>query len=176
MYNEYDRQYVKEAYWFFKARGICTECHTRRAWAGRCRCEVCTEKRAKYDAGRDLKLAAERMKRRADRLKALGLCRECGVRAAEEGHTRCRLCLDRNCLKTKQRNAAKRIRKPDGVCRRRGCENPVVPGKKTCAEHYQEMVAHAARMREHNDNSDHIWRRMDDVIFGGKRHGADTEP
>lgn len=144
----YNAQYARDAYQYFKGRGICVECHQRKAINGRVKCEVCTERRAEYDAQRDKDALRRKAKERADRLKAQGICRDCGKRPVKGNSTRCADCLRLNCLRTKQKNAEKRIRKPQGICRRRGCMNEVVNGMKTCAVHYPEMVQAAARMRD----------------------------
>ena len=156
----YNAQYARDAYQYFKGRGICVECHQRKAINGRVKCEVCTERRAADDVQRDKDALRRKAKERAERLKAQGICRDCGKRPVKGNSSRCEECLRLNCLRTKQRNAEKRVRKPQGICRRRGCENEVVSGMKTCAVHYPEMVQAAARMRESCHNEDHIWRRI----------------
>lgn len=158
MYTPQRKQEVKERYWFLKQRGLCTGCGRERAFNGRVLCPSCMERRAEDDAHRDREYLARKAKERADRLRAAGICRDCGKRPVREGRTRCPECLRKNCLRTKQANARKRIRKPDGLCWRRGCENPVIPGKKTCAAHYPEMARRAEIMRTHCDNTSHIWR------------------
>ena len=159
----YNKQYYEASYQFYKARGICTVCRERKAFNGRVRCEVCAERQVIYSANRDKDKLGRQFRARRERLSAQGICVNCGKRPAREGCKKCEACERKNVLKTKQWYAAKRVRKPEGLCFRRGCFNEALPGKRTCAEHYPALVQQAARMRAAQDNSDHIWRKLNNA-------------
>lgn len=162
-------------HFWYKQHGICTHCHTERTFYGHTLCPACIEKQAAYDAGRDLSKPRRAMRERYARLKGAGICVNCGAKPAKPGRVQCAACAVKHRIIANRRNAARRVTRPDGVCWRRGCENPVLPGKRTCADHYTQMCEWMRRAREKTDTENHIWRRQDhaDVEkLRGKRAGS----
>ena len=70
----------REAYYWLKARGLCTMCRCKRALPGKTKCEAC---RVKYNAWQI---------ERRNRLKAEGLCDRCGHEIPEPGRAICPKC------------------------------------------------------------------------------------
>lgn len=86
-----------ESYLWYKEGGICPRC--KKAWAapGRVYCEICTRKnkcsKEKHDPG-GVKRKAYNANRKA-RLKAQGICIDCGKRPVVEGKGKCAACQAR---------------------------------------------------------------------------------
>lgn len=83
-----------EAYEWYKSKGICVGCRTAYAEPGRVYCATCTRKRRvsaeKHDPGNAIHRQYNRERR--ERLKAAGLCIDCGANPAADGIVRCRMC------------------------------------------------------------------------------------
>ncbi|MBR0463432.1 MAG: hypothetical protein IJJ23_03510 [Clostridia bacterium] len=70
----------REAYYWLKARGLCTMCRCAKAEPGKTKCAAC---RVKYNAWQIT---------RRERLKAKGLCDRCGREIPEPGRAICQKC------------------------------------------------------------------------------------
>ena len=83
-----------EIYMMYKEHGICPRC--RKAWAepGRVQCKNCMKKVNARQKKRDPtgEIRKENCKERRRRLKAAGLCTDCGIRQAVVGKARCHEC------------------------------------------------------------------------------------
>ena len=97
-----------EAYEWYKAHGICVGCRMAYAEPGRVYCAKCARKRRvsaeKHDPGNVIHRQFN--KDRRDRLKAEGLCIDCGKKPAADGKLRCRTCG----AKQNESNKAWRVR------------------------------------------------------------------
>ena len=90
--SEYERACARrrqrEAYAYYKARGICPSCRAKPSPPGSVYCEACREaqrgQRQKYVGG----YFAVKSKERRERLKSEGLCVRCG-KPAEAGRVLC---------------------------------------------------------------------------------------
>lgn len=86
-----------EMYYWYRAHGICPYCGVRDPEPGRVLCLPCKRRiktlRERKDPG-NVKHNEYGRERRA-RLKAAGLCVDCGKAKAEEGRTRCQRCEER---------------------------------------------------------------------------------
>ena len=86
-----------EMYYWYKAHGICPYCGVRDPEPGRVSCLQCKRHqkilREKKDPG-GAKRKAYNAERRA-RLKAAGICTDCGNARAVEGRIRCQRCEER---------------------------------------------------------------------------------
>lgn len=86
-----------EIYYWYKSKGICPRCGTRYAEPGFAICKQCKQHMAVLEERRDpgrAKRKAYNMERRA-RLKAEGICVDCGTARAVEGRTRCGKCEEK---------------------------------------------------------------------------------
>lgn len=91
---EHNLELHRESYRWYTGNGICWRCKTAYAEPGRIYCKSCKRRihamQERRDPGR-VKRNAYNAERRA-RLKAAGLCVECGKIKAVEGKTRCFTC------------------------------------------------------------------------------------
>lgn len=91
----HEKAYKKELYHWYRDHGICFECKRRDAEPGRMLCAACKRERAlraeHRDPGGEKRKAY--LRERYARLKAEGLCVDCGRRKAQEGHVHCARCL-----------------------------------------------------------------------------------
>ena len=103
------KQYHRELYRWYVDRGICFYCKKAYAEPGRTYCKKCLQRKLAMNERRD----PDRVKRnsynreRRERLKAEGLCVDCGRRPAVEGQTRCPVCAQ----KKRESEQVSRIRK-----------------------------------------------------------------
>lgn len=90
-----NREINRANYRMYVDSGICPVCKTRYAEPGRTQCKECTRRIAaradQRDPGRERRNAYCRERRQ--RLKAAGICVDCGQHRAQEGVTRCPACL-----------------------------------------------------------------------------------
>ena len=143
---KYNAQKAHEEYEFFKARGICTVCRKRRAFDGHTRCAECIERQTLRDAERYAnRHNAEMCRKRYYRHKSTGMCVECG-QPADAGNVRCAKCRALNIARLRRNRVS--VRKPEGVCWRKNCNEPTVNGTRCCERHLQEMRDHAQMMRD----------------------------
>jgi hypothetical protein len=101
-----------EEYYWYKSRGICPRCGRGYAEPGRVYCGPCYKRikaqKDRNDPGREKRNAYNR-ERRA-RLKAAGICVDCGKRKAATGKTRCITC-ERKVKESREKwNIRQRIR------------------------------------------------------------------
>lgn len=103
------------------------------------------------------------VKRKRELCVAFGICRECLCREATQN----KYCLE--CfVKMRKRNNARRkdIHRAErisyGLCY--FCGKPTEEGFKTCKEHHR-MQAEKILKTNYQDNSEHIWRKLDRLIF-----------
>ena len=107
--------YFKDTRFFYQSLGYCPICHENKIYGTEKECHECREKKSiasyksqikarsegKYYASKDCK--NEWNRKRYSRLKNEGICVRCGKRPAENGKTRCRLCLDKEADRQRER-------------------------------------------------------------------------
>ena len=136
----------KERREWYKARGICIACGKRDAVGRLTMCGECLYKANEATrnwASKNPGYWREAQKKRRQRLLEEGKCPKCGRENDNPGRKYCRACA----LKYRQYYHKTRVLKVknDGVCR--WCDQPVVEGKKLCAEHYARAVRSMAQAR-----------------------------
>lgn len=81
------REDRRKDYHWFKSHGVCVECKHRKAVSGRVLCQECTDRRAARKEAvnadpekreRDKERRREYQKRHRERMRAAGLCLDCG--------------------------------------------------------------------------------------------------
>jgi len=94
--REHQYKTAMERYFWYKDAGICPRC-LRYSEPGKVYCKACYEKNRRKAAERDPtgEAKAKYMRERRARLKAEGICTDCGKRPAMEGKTRCMKCMER---------------------------------------------------------------------------------
>ena len=165
----------KETYHWFKDHHICTRCGKEDAEPHQTMCAECLEKSraCKKKAYAALDEDARRMKcqrsaERYERLKAQRICPKCG-RKSSKGFVLCLECRLKGRRRDRERRVERRVKTDfsEGTCSK--CNEPVVPGKKVCAKHYNAMVrrieAVNRRNQERKTRAHHIWVRDNDLAF-----------
>ena len=165
----------KETYHWLKDHHICTDCGKEDAEPHKTKCAECLEKSraCKKKAYAALDEDARRMKcqrsaERYERLKAQRICPKCG-RKSSKGFVLCLECKLKGRRRDKERRVERRVKTDfsEGTCSK--CNEPVVPGKKVCAKHYDAMVrrieAVNRRNQERKTRAHHIWVRDNDLAF-----------
>lgn len=160
-----------------KAAGLCVVCHIRTAAPHKTMCEICAANFNEWRAKRrdqetpeqhEARLAdtRNRMNSLHQRRREAGLCTKCG-KPAYKGRARCYECIIRT------RKAMRKYREEQdvqayqfpGICRRRGCSKPVVPGKKYCAEHYAKVAETGAKNLKRINLAEHPFRKDEDACY-----------
>lgn len=119
----------------------------------------------------------ERLKERYYEDKAKGMCVRCHVRPAQKNRVFCVECWlkeNRYYKNSKRHNVAVNHQQYwdyNNLCH--FCGKPVVPGKKTCPEHYKQLCKRIAEARKNIDNSVHIWVTYNDIDVFYKKKGGD---
>ena len=168
----------KETYHWLKDHHICTRCGKEDAEPHQTMCAECLEKSraCKKKAYAALDEDARRMKcqrsaERYERLKAQRICPKCG-RKSVKGFVLCLECRLKGRRRDRERRVERRVKTDfsEGICSK--CNEPVVPGKKVCAKHYDAMVrrieAVNRRNQERKTRAHHIWVRDNDLAFQKK--------
>ena len=140
------KEYNKAIYKARKEAGICVRCGKAQARKGGVVCAQCEADIAEWHYAkkaqltpeeREAYLARERNRSRArrDRLKAQGLCIDCGKRPADGGKIRCNICSSKRSQKVHERkvkNGQLKQYRERGLCLFCGAERE--PGKMYCPE------------------------------------------
>ena len=100
------RKRSRESYAWYKSKGICPRCKTAWCDAGKVYCPDCAKKN--YDALKRLGSNSQRCKDRRERLKAQGLCVNCG-NPAVKGRVLCSICARKNSEAQQVRKMKQRI-------------------------------------------------------------------
>ena len=169
----------KETYHWFKDHHICTKCGKEDAEPHQTMCAECLEKSraCKKKAYAALDEDARRMKcqrsaERYERLKAQRICPKCG-RKSVKGFVLCLECRLKGRRRDRERRVERRVKTDfsEGICSK--CNEPVVPGKKVCAKHYDAMVRRIQAVhrlnQEKKTNAKHVWRGDNRVAFQKKK-------
>ena len=166
--------YNKELYNWYKANGICVHCEQRDSEKGRVLCLVCWDKQAErnkkqvLDENRKLVMRSYSQKRRI-KLRAEGVCVSCGKRSAADGHPTCHICQRRDRERKKARAHERGVLpyelRGKGYCWY--CCKPNDNGRKTCDACREKSAANLEKLRARIDYSNHIFRKMNDITFGG---------
>lgn len=159
-------------YWFYRVRGVCTNCGQEDAFTmnGRAYCATCNDKknakqREKFNTNTNIRAYnTKRCHERYYRFKNAGICVRCGKVKTVNGKSICELCLGKDRMSYE-------CNKPAGVgyfdetmCRR--CKkNLPIAGKKLCEDCYNKALAALKIARAHQHNNNHIWRTFDDADF-----------
>ena len=166
--NNYNSAEARAEREWYKAHGICPTCRQRDAAIGFVQCPECIERESQYQAKyRERDREAYNAKRREERQRAkdLGICPKCQRNQAAPGKIMCKTCLLRNRQKCKRNYV--HVVKPDGICK--WCDEPIVPGKKLCQQHYAKMRQVGLNMREHVKDNFFV---KSNTIFPGRRRQA----
>lgn len=158
-------RYMRENRQFFRANGMCTACGATDAFtmAGRWLCSDCTDKRNAYmtvyreenrekmrEYGRSLAVAR----------KNGGRCVKCGRDMGGDPHASCARCRAIDAERQRRKRASRR--NDVGVCYMCAAE-PVIDGKRVCADCYEKACASAANARRHVDLNGHPWQRDETI-------------
>ena len=112
----------REAYQWYKGSGVCVRCKKAYAEPGRTLCGRCKRidaaQKDRCDPGR-VRRNAYSIERRA-RLKAAGLCVDCGTARAVEGKTRCPVCERKMKESRKRWDILQKIEREAQAARTRG--------------------------------------------------------
>lgn len=174
----------KDGYQFIKSLGLCVRCRKSTAMPGKTYCEVCAAEQAeqrlrKKEAmtSEEIQIKKQKDKIYRDRIRAerrsMGLCIYCGKQKARD-HTLCIECNlkhRRSAQKSRERqryqngtewkNGISRHEYPQyGICYK-CCKNPVIEGKKLCADCMEKMPD----PRNHNDAWKEYYKREDQLLF-----------
>ena len=163
-------QYFRELRQWYIDAGICPTCHARPIIEGETRCLVCKmdnrERTARWQKGR-----SEEQKRaqnalcnaRKERLRAAGICVDCGKRPVETGRIRCGICLAKDRARHKQRNIdagkiPQELRANGVYCNM--CCKPLCNGEKLCPTCYKKACKSLQIARAKVDRDNHPWRKL----------------
>ena len=167
-YKAKQREQKRSEYHWYRNHGICVYCHQNDAVPGMQACADCFYKRQmrRIEKSGDEQRAkeAEQARSRRAKHKTQGVCTECNQRALD-GQTRCKKHVMLHRMYDRQ--AKVYVISDLTVCSHTSCNEPVVPGKRYCEKHYKEKCAVMMANRE-KDNSNHIWRRLDNEMFRNK--------
>lgn len=169
--KQYQKEYAKKGRKWYLSRGICPICRKADVVGKLKACGDCLEKFNSYQrafwANRDRNAYMKELRQRHI---ANGMCARCGKNKPEEGYVTCSKCLRKERYWRRCYEHEHQIRKvkPEGICR--WCDEPVVPGKKLCQEHYAKMRQVGLNMREHvKDN----WFVKTSTIYHKRRVKSD---
>ena len=158
---EKSRVRSRERMAWLKSKGYCVHCGREKAEPGRTRCLACLGWQAEYDASHRTDNDARRQrgalasKARYDRLKAEGVCIDCGKRPAEGG-VRCPVCRANRRADYRRRYERTGWREA-GLCPK--CGKPPAEGYKLCPEHLAAARDALAKVR-HKPGPGHLWNRQ----------------
>jgi len=169
--NNYNPAEAKAEREWYKAHGICPTCRQRDAAIGFVQCPECIERESAYQAKyRERDREAYNAKRREERQMAKdhGICPRCMSNTAVPGMIMCKTCL----LKNRQKWNCNYVHvvKPDGICK--WCDEPIVPGKKLCQQHYAKMRQVGLNMREHV--KDNFFVKSSTILPGRRRQAHEV--
>ena len=153
--------YNKDDYEWFKSHKLCVRCRHNTAAFGMVLCADCLAECSMRDIAYGTAQKTKWAKVRRERLKAQGICVNCGKNPAKQGVLLCESCQKKHNAKSRIYNHMHYVRtiRPEGMCR--FCPKPVVPGKKLCAAHMMSETAKLDKARaEGKCNTDnHPWRK-----------------
>ena len=158
--------------------------HLRGMWSGRRRagqdtlCGMCGKKRGTRQEPLEIhkRRGATKKRARREQRESMGLCVVCGKRKAIKGKKHCLECL----LKARRANRAqydaKRVKTnfSEGLCCK--CNDPVVPGKKVCARHYDIARRSMEAARKNLSSTKHPWKKDNRWIFKKKTSSQQRLP
>lgn len=149
--REKKNQRERETYKFYQQMGVCPRCRKNKLYGNEKRCPECRAKEAERSAKR--KRSPEDISRwnknYRQRLKDKGICLDCCKRKAEDGHTLCRICMDKRAEYQRIRRGTplcgeRNYRALHGICYVCG-KNPCMDGKKVCTACYGVSMANLNR-------------------------------
>lgn len=110
-----------QTYYWYKAHGICPYCGVRNPEPGRVHCKQCLRHIKALQERRDPGKARHKQynHERRERLKAAGLCTDCGRAWAVDGKTRCAKCLERMADSRTKRKILRRMDMEADAARKR---------------------------------------------------------
>lgn len=161
---------ARERYHWYLSHGICPICKVEDLQDGKKRCWRCRVKdnermqarrAAESKAQADLRREKFKLKSKEarDKRKAEGICITCGKRKAENGKTRCGICLAYHRQKQLDQNRKNGMMPLElrgyGYCTI--CYAPTE--NKVCEECHARLVEHAAMMREKQSLKHHTWQK-----------------
>lgn len=143
-----------------KSLGLCIRCGKYEIFEHEKYCPECKAKMAEADSKRDKDTKNKNEKERRNRLKAKGICPDCGKNKPEPGYITCRDCLDKR-KKRKLRKGKPNVRAEwDAELRCVQCGNPNrVPGKKVCEDCYRTRIDAIKKMNDkRSDDFNKVWK------------------
>ena len=161
----------KENYHYYKALGVCTKCGKEPAFHKYTLCAYCLERERdkRWTYYHKKAQQADWMQSRRDIQKALrdkriaaGICIYCGKRPGAPGHLHCDRCLARRRLRYAEKHPTNTER-GRGLCYH--CDNPALPGKRTCKRHYAIKLAVVYRIAKMKTEKQLIARAAFNAAF-----------
>lgn len=163
-------QYYRDLRQWYINAGICYTCKTRHVVNGETRCLICKmDNRERCKAYAKNRSEESRRKQniksnvRKERLKAAGICVDCGKYNAENGRIRCGICLAKDRARHKQRNidagkVPQELRANGIYCNM--CCRPICNGEKLCPECYKKACKGLEIARTKVNRTSHPWRKI----------------
>ena len=168
-------QYTREARAFARSMGFCPECKKEKLVGEEKICLKCSarryankkpiteEQRIRYN-----KNFREKQNELYKQRREQGICGECGKRKAEEGKSRCRICLDKNAeihrRKRQEKGSVKEYRKENGLCFY--CGEKADTKSQVCQKCYDRCVENGKKSTAHLTS---YWRLDNKLIFLRKK-------
>lgn len=157
----------KDEYHFYKRLGICTRCHKNSAEPNKVLCMECADADNERCRVKRLENLEDRRKKDLDKykkLKADGICTYCKTRKAENGKTKCSICLAK--LRNKRENNKSDILRSErssyGICYICG-KNPLLKDKGVCQSCYDvrlESIQKIMYLPAHE-----YWKGLNKLVF-----------
>ena len=173
-------KYVREMQDWYVSKGICCICKENEVYKDKRKCLIClmdkreeaVYQREKMKTETKYKNAQHR-KRKLDLCIAFGVCRICQKRDILQGHTHCPICLakkrNKHISDIEEKGIIPRYMRAElGVCYVCG-KNPIVKNKRVCEECLIIKQESIKKCRELTDNTNHIWKKDDKVMYEYKR-------
>lgn len=156
----YAEEYNQSRKELLKSLGLCVRCGKNEIFEHENYCPECKARMAEADSRRDRTARNEYERIRRERLKAEGICPDCGKNKPEEGYVTCRECLDQR-RKRKLRKGKPNARAEwDAELRCVQCgKDERVPGKKVCEDCYRIRIDAIKKMNEkRSDDFNKVWK------------------
>lgn len=169
------RIYHRENKDFFRKNGLCPVCGKTKLMGDEKNCIDCrekhymwrkkpteeqVEKRNAYSRNHRKKVYRERAK--------AGICTRCGKRKALEGKKKCGICLEKDAYMHRKKRFGERPAREERerlhLCYY--CAEPLdLPNSKICKKCWQNLHDKRIANRDSYDNSDHLWKKRNNLIF-----------
>lgn len=157
----------KDEYHFYKRFGICVRCHKNSAEPNKVLCMECADADNERCRKKRLENLDSRRKRdleKYEKLKSDGICTYCKSRKAQEGKTKCQVCLAklRNKREKKRDDLPRSERRAYGICYICG-KNPVLKDKGVCEDCYEARMQSIQNIMCFSGNE--YWKGLNKLVF-----------